>query len=1543
MIPNTDPTISGAVAGQAVNDTATIQPFAAIVFTDPDADALLSITIQLDSAAKGAFTAASLSAAGFSTGDGGQSYTHVAGSPAAIQAATRALVYQPTKNHVAPGATETTTFTIAISDGIGSIAANNTTTVVAASVNDTPAFVGAVTSLGAVQNGGAIDLKNVLYVIDADVGQTLTWSMASAPSYGTLVISAATQASGGGHISPGGIITYRPAIGYAGVDTFTMQVSDGVSSVTRTITVNTAPAAPYALDLAPGSDSGSLSTDNVTNAGTLSFSGSSANGDSSSTVRVFVDRNNNGVYDAGEATGTAIVNNGSWSVGGIGVSGYGDGRYKVYAEVASSSGGLRSGVSAGLDVTLDRTAPIMVITSNTSTLKAGQTATITFTFSEDPGDSFSWNGSAGDVWVEGGTLGALSGSGATRTATFTPALNTNNGVATILVGAGAYTDIAGNNGGAGAPPSLTFDTRAPAVTSIVRAGSTPTNATSVAYTVTFNENVSGVDKDDFELTRSGSAIGAVSAVSGSGATYTVVVDGISGVGTLVLDLKASGTGIVDASGNGAAGFSSGEYYEFDRWVPTVNSVTVPASATYAAGDPLQFTVNFSEAVLLDTSGGTPSLAVTLDTGGTVRANYVSGSGSASLTFRYTVVEGNIDANGVSLGANIALNGATLRDTAGNDAATTLNGVGSLAGVLVSAPAAPTVSAIELVGAALTNASSVEYFVTFSDRVTGVDIDDFTLAGSGVTGAVAAVRDSGDGIGYIVVVDNVSGDGTLRLDLNAAGTGIVGSGGGGQPIACGYSAGPVYTFDHSAPLLAHAITISDTALRIGDSATVTFSFSEAVADFGVADVTAPGAVLTDLVTSDGGRTWSATLNPAAGASSAANHLTLDYAGIRDLAGNAGAGSATSIDYAVDAVRPLLAEPIAISDPVLAIGGSATVTFTFTEAVFGLSLADIDVPNGVLTDLATLDNITWTATLRPEAGASSKGKVLTLDYTGIHDLAGNPGAGSATSGGYQVDTVRPALAASIAISDTHLTAGDRATVTFVFTEAVTDFTAADVTVANGALSNLASSDGGISWSATLTPAAGVASQANVLTLDLAGIADLAGNHGAGAVDSVNYAIDTTLAPPSPPKPPKNVIDGVPVKVAPVTLPGGVAGTSISVPIVSATGADGVADIPLATSGGASLLLAQLPVGYGLSSSGANVSVAAGLELLIATIKSATPHHGGADQQHLTGDGQDFLAGLARGGALLVQTVAPVSVAPVSGALTLTGPTGANSAGQDVALVIDAGGLAKGSTIALNGIDFAAIIGSATVVAAGGMVLSGDAAAQHITVAAGDAGMVFAGAGMVFAGAGADTLGFGLAAATASAASEERAMVLPSLTVLHGGQDADTALFAGARGSYDIEQHNGYLMVASKAAPGAKAMLVNVEQLQFADGSFAVQNSAAMDILAGMYQTVLGRQADVKGIAFWADRHQDGISLGRIALDMIGSSERSAGHAGFDGTADHDLGLLYSALFDRAADAQGLAFWKAALAGGVSIEEVATHFVESAEMVGHQRAASDWNFFV
>jgi hypothetical protein len=100
----------------------------------------------------------------------------------------------------------------------------------------------------------------------------------------------------------------------------------------------------------------------------------------------------------------------------------------------------------------------------------------------------------------------------------------------------------------------------------------------------------------------------------------------------------------------------------------------------------------------------------------------------------------------------------------------------------------------------------------------------------------------------------------------------------------------------------------------------------------------------------------------------------------------------------------------------------------------------------------------------------------------------------------------LASSITISDSALQFGDIATVTFVFTEAVSGFTTANLTAPNATLSNLTTGDSGLTWTASLTPSASTSVASNVITLDYTGITDGSGNTGTGFATSGTYSVDT-----------------------------------------------------------------------------------------------------------------------------------------------------------------------------------------------------------------------------------------------------------------------------------------------------------------------------------------------------------------------------------------------------------------------------------------------------
>ena len=111
-----------------------------------------------------------------------------------------------------------------------------------------------------------------------------------------------------------------------------------------------------------------------------------------------------------------------------------------------------------------------------------------------------------------------------------------------------------------------------------------------------------------------------------------------------------------------------ESNEFEVSLVEMGSRPVSSSAGYAAGEVIRVQLQFAEHVIVT---GTPY--VVLNIGGNARrALYETGSGTYFLTFRYTVVASDFDANGVSLCSDrtldracgqIALNGGMIRTEA----------------------------------------------------------------------------------------------------------------------------------------------------------------------------------------------------------------------------------------------------------------------------------------------------------------------------------------------------------------------------------------------------------------------------------------------------------------------------------------------------------------------------------------------------------------------------------------------------------------------------------------------------------------------------------------------------------------------------------------------------------------------------------------------------------------------------------------------------------------------------------------------------------------
>jgi DNA-binding protein len=450
--------------------------------------------------------------------------------------------------------------------------------------------------------------------------------------------------------------TLRDALNNDATLTLPTPGAAGSLGANKALVIDTeAPNAPSTPDLAEGSDSGSSSTDNITNNTTPTLTGTAEAG---STVTLYA-----GITPLGSATATG----GDWSItAGPALS---EGSYTLTA-IAVDAAGNESAVSSGLSVTIDTTAP--TVTSSVpdgAALTNAASLTYTVSFNDTvyglaTGDftltaTDTASGSVSAVSAASGNSVDVTVSGITGTGTLR--LDTN---------ASGIADLAGNQAAAftGGGTHI-VDRDAPTISSVsfdpasdpVTAG----NQTAVSFTLAGAET--GTTAEYSITSSSGGTPVTASGIAIISAGQTISGVGVSGLndGTLTLSLT-----LTDAAGNVSTPAVTDTVTK-DANVPAVTTVAV-ADGAYKAGDTINFTVTLDDSVTV--SGNHSTLGVNVG-GADTTAAFASATGN-TITYSYIVsASENTDSSGISILANsIELNGDTIRDSGNNNATLTFSAV-----------------------------------------------------------------------------------------------------------------------------------------------------------------------------------------------------------------------------------------------------------------------------------------------------------------------------------------------------------------------------------------------------------------------------------------------------------------------------------------------------------------------------------------------------------------------------------------------------------------------------------------------------------------------------------------------------------------------------------------------------------------------------------------------------------------------------------------------------------------------------------------------------
>jgi len=466
----------------------------------------------------------------------------------------------------------------------------------------------------------------------------------------------------------------------------------------------------------------------------------------------------------------------------------------------------------------------------------------------------------------------------------------------------------------------------------------------------------------------------------------------------------------------------------DTTVPTVLNVnSSTGNASYGVGSAISIQVNFSEVVNVT---GTPQLK--LETGATDRTiSYVSGTGTTSITFTYTVQAGDTSADLDYFDINsLTLNGGSIRDLATNDSVLTLpapSTANSLAAnkIISIDTTAPTVTGItsSSVNGNFILGSTVSIQVNFSENVTVSGIPRLTVE-TGTTDRIVnyssgsttssltftytvQTGDSSSDLDYIDTSALALNGGTIRdlasnnavLTLPAPGT--AGSLGANKNIVV----------DAIVPTISTVTSLTaDSALSVGQSVSIQLNFSETVTVTGVPTLLLETGAIdrsATFVNGSGSTTLNFTYTVQTGDISsdlnyvATDSLNLNGGTIKDALGN----NATLTLPATSNASSLAGSKSIVIDTTAPVFSSAAVTTNGTQIIltYNSALSAITASNSAF--VVTVAGATATVSTIAISGSTvsltmsariTTGQLVSFTYTdpssgndanAVQDPAGN----------------------------------------------------------------------------------------------------------------------------------------------------------------------------------------------------------------------------------------------------------------------------------------------------------------------------------------------------------------------------------------------------------------------------------------------------------------------------------------------------------------------------------------------------------------------------
>ncbi|SMF20524.1 Ig-like domain-containing protein [Tistlia consotensis] len=580
----------------------------------------------------------------------------------------------------------------------------------------------------------------------AQPNQTVT-ILSDGSSIGTTI----ANGLGNWSFTPGSAI----AAGTHSITATTQDTAGNVSAASSALSITidtTAPSAPSTPDLSAASDSGSSSTDDITNDTTPTFTGTA---EANATVTVLSD---------GSSIGTTTADgSGNWSfTPGSALS---EGSHSITA-TATDAAGNTSTASSGLSITIDTTAPSAPNTPDmTAASDTGSSSTDNITSDTTP--SFIGSGAQPNQTVtilsDGSSIGTTIANGLGNWS-FTPGSAIAAGTHSITA---TTQDTAGNVSAASSGLSITIDTTAPS------APSTPDLAAASDSGSSSTDNLTNVTTPTFTGTAEANA--TVTVLSDGSSIGTTTADGSGNWSFTPGSAIAAGAHTITATATDAAGntssASTGLSITIDTTDPTTPAAPIGGLAIYenATTGASAGTVTSTDANTITwslDSDGSGRFAINSSTGAVTVASGASfdheTEATVSITVRATDAAGNYSTAVLSVAVDNVNEAPSLGGVNGDSSSVTA-GAGAQAVTLFSDATVSDVDSTDFNAGSLT----ISQGSGTTNGSWGLDGTNATAGGDGTIAAGETVSVGGIAVGTVSSVANSDGQGgnTLVIDLD----------------------------------------------------------------------------------------------------------------------------------------------------------------------------------------------------------------------------------------------------------------------------------------------------------------------------------------------------------------------------------------------------------------------------------------------------------------------------------------------------------------------------------------------------------------------------------------------------------------------------------------------------------------------------------------------------------------------------------------------------------------------------------------------------------